>query len=205
MLSRKAQRRGSIHQVLSAAKHLFGTVGFAKTTVKDIAATAGLSVGTVMSVGDKNALLVAVFDNQIAEIHRDRPDPSPISEARCADRLAALFTPFAELFTQQPELSRTYAAILISGHHSSRVFSELAATLTAEIAAELRRCRQLPMAEDERVQDARAKAIYLAYLGLLFTWPPALDRDTSALIATLHELSASLLHSCCPAVEAIRE
>ncbi|MBP6684919.1 MAG: TetR/AcrR family transcriptional regulator, partial [Leucobacter sp.] len=130
MRSRQLQRRTSVAQVLDAAERLFATFGFADTTVKDIAAAAGLSVGTVMSVGDKNALLVSVFDNRIAKIHNARPVDTTARAAPCAERLTLLFRPFAELFTQQPKLSRSYASILVSGQHSSRVFSELAGTLT---------------------------------------------------------------------------
>lgn len=200
MLSRRLQRRTSVAQVLDAAERLFATFGFADTTVKDIAVAAGLSVGTVMSVGDKNALLVSVFDGHIAKIHTARPVEAATSAIPCAERLTILFEPFAELFTQQPALSRSYASILVSGQHSSRVFSELADTLTGEITEELARCDRAGGATDATLQTARARAIYLAYLGLLFTWPPELDMDTDALVTALQRLSESHLHTCrCPA------
>ncbi|GAA1316693.1 TetR/AcrR family transcriptional regulator [Leucobacter albus] len=196
MRTRQLQRRTSVAQVLDAAERLFATFGFVDTTVKDIAAAAGLSVGTVMSVGDKNALLVSVFDDRIAKIHSARPAVTTAQTAPCAERLTLLFTPFAELFTRQPELSRSYASILVSGQHSSRVFSELAATLTDEIAAELDRCSRACGVADATLEATRARAIYLAYLGLLFTWPPELDADTGALLTALQQLSESQLPTC---------
>ena len=49
-------------RVVDAAARLFVEEGFAGTSIRGIAKAAGVSVGTVMSVGDKSALLVRVFD-----------------------------------------------------------------------------------------------------------------------------------------------
>ncbi|QRX90089.1 TetR family transcriptional regulator [Streptomyces noursei] len=60
--------------MLSAAERLFRDQGFGATTVRQIATDAAVSTGTVMSVGDKDALLVAIFDSWIDAVHRARTD-----------------------------------------------------------------------------------------------------------------------------------
>lgn len=58
--------------MLASTQHLFATNGFAATTVRQIAADAQVSVGTVMAVGAEEALLVTSFDTWIAAVHHAR-------------------------------------------------------------------------------------------------------------------------------------
>nr|WP_237536400.1 TetR/AcrR family transcriptional regulator [Streptomyces sp. SID5785] len=150
---------------MAAAAALFGEHGFASTTVRDIAAEAGVSVGTVMAVGDKAAILVELFDRRIAALHSARAGrpPRPTSGARPADDVLALFAPFVEAFTADAELARHYAAALVSGRHRAGVFDELAGVLRREIADVLTG-HGFPPARAERA----ATAVHLAYLGTLF-------------------------------------
>lgn len=168
--TRDALRRNTQTKVLAAAATLFRARGFEPTTVRDIALEAKVSIGTVMSVGDKNALLVTIFDDGIEQLHvrraQDPPAPRQILNLPCADRVFGLLQPFVQLFAEQTELARSYASILVAGKHASKVFTELAVVLKDEIAANVAvqngGCATDPW--------CRAEAVYLAYLGLLFTW-----------------------------------
>lgn len=211
MSTRQAQREDTVERVLSAAERAFSTNGFAGTTVRDIATESGLSVGTVMSVGEKDALLIATMDNRIAALHDARasiadldaggtasnasnagaPGTDPFD---CVSRATGLFAPFAELFTTRPELARAYASILVSGRHTSVVFTDLAATLVGEIAEALILCEHRPRRAGGERALAEARGIYLAYLGLLFTWPAADETRTTELLAALQRVLEPLMH-----------
>lgn len=155
---------------MTAAEVLFLENGFKSTTVRQIAEEAGVSIGTVMAEGGKEALLVSVFDDWISAVHdnhtfpRNRPGPlEPGIEA--AEAIAALVSPFIELFAGNMPLAREYGAILLRGSHGSGIFRSLAATLKTEFTSVM---------EQHGVPSSHAtdtaSAIYFAYLGVLLTW-----------------------------------
>ncbi|MGO1802910.1 MAG: TetR/AcrR family transcriptional regulator [Microbacteriaceae bacterium] len=177
-------------RVLDAASQLFQERGFAPTTVRDIAETAGVSAGTVMTVGDKNALLVTVFDSLVAAEHAQRAgiDLQSTAIGACVDRLSALVQPFVVLFTGSPDLARSYASILISGTHSSSLFTDLAAQLIDEFATAItmRGC------SSQADAPTKAKALYAAYVGTLFTWSALGSVELSSLTESLRTTFAAI-------------
>ncbi|MFG3255426.1 TetR/AcrR family transcriptional regulator [Streptomyces sp. NPDC048172] len=175
--SRGAKREATRDRVLLAAERLFRDQGFGATTVRQIAAEAEVSTGTVMSAGDKDALLVAIFDSWIDAVHRARahengdtsasaspPAPPPLSPDAAVDAVMDLVAPFVQYFARDEDLSRQYAAVIVRGTHESAIFQELARSLTAEFTGVLARAG---LAGDDRERGARA--VYYAYLGVLMT------------------------------------
>lgn len=170
MTSREDARLATEGRVTESAEKLFLRDGFRATTVRDIAVDAGVSVGSVMKVGDKSALLVSIFDRSIARMHQDQATPEVRQSAHLEseplmDRLYAALGPFLEIFASQMELAREYAAALVSGTHQSVVFEELAVVLIGEIETILRQGGL----EEQRIHDA-SRTVYLSYLGTLFYW-----------------------------------
>lgn len=165
-MKRDERKQETAAKVLRTAGRLFREKGFAGTTVRDIAAACDVSVGTVISVGDKETLLIASFDQLIAAIHTDRAHFNPARDGRCAEQVASLFDPFVDVFADQPVLARTYGAVLVASETDSVVFSELAHTLIREIEATLLHSSR---AGAETI-PALAQGIYYAYIGCLFTW-----------------------------------
>jgi len=175
--------------VLHHADACFRELGFDAATIKIIAERAGVSVGSVMSVGDKQALLVASFDRAIAERHdQQATDLQAIGAENdtedLAERLAALVTPFITLFATDPVLSRRYAAILVSGAHESELFKSLATTLKLTFASVLHANNVVSAAAQNPLTPRPnraatppassratqlADALYYAYLGVLFS------------------------------------
>jgi hypothetical protein len=108
-------------------------------------------------------------------------------------RLGVLVQPFVAMFTGSPELARSYASILVSGTHSSSLFTELAARLVEEFATAITQHECTSQAD----APAKAKALYSSYVGTLFTWsalgfddPPGLTnslRTSFAAICTCKE------------------
>ncbi|MFC1473835.1 TetR/AcrR family transcriptional regulator [Rhodococcus qingshengii] len=167
--SRAERRANTRARVLVAAEQLFRDTGFDATTIRDIAALAQVSTGTVMAVGDKDSLLVTVYDEWISAVHRERqPDltdnAGPLAAADAPHAILNLFTPFVQHFARDPALSRAYAAIIVSGRVESQIFKQLRHALITEIEATLVRAGLV----HERAERG-AHVIYFGYLGLLMS------------------------------------
>ncbi|MFG2881793.1 TetR/AcrR family transcriptional regulator [Streptomyces sp. NPDC048297] len=167
--SRPERREATRQKVLATAERLFRDHGFGATTVRRIAAEAGVSTGSVMAVGDKDALLVAIFDGWIDAVHRARVDElraasAPLAAGAAVGAIMALFEPFIQYFALDEELSRQYAAIIVRGAHDSAIFQNLALSLIAEITEVLTRTG-LGGVDAER----GARVAYFSYLGILMT------------------------------------
>jgi len=164
--SRAEQKDATRRKVLDTAEHLFREHGFASTTVRQIAAEAGVSSGSVMAVGDKATLLVEVVDRWIGAVHRDRRGGSSSSRRlgskAAADEVVALLEPFLNYFMLDLALAREYAAVLVRGEHASIVFTDLARALVDELAAVLARTGRGAAAAERG-----ARALYYLYLGVL--------------------------------------
>ncbi|WP_319447737.1 MULTISPECIES: TetR/AcrR family transcriptional regulator [unclassified Mycobacterium] len=168
MFSERVQSRADAkadtrQRVLAAADRLFREQGFAATTVRRIAAEASVSVGTVMGVGDKDGLLIAIVDHWIAAVHaaRDRnARVPPLTKTEAAERLIATVEPFVAYFQSDRDLYREYAAVVARGRHRSRTFTELADELVADFERIFR-------AAGHANSAAAARTLYLAYIGVL--------------------------------------
>ncbi|WP_280341157.1 TetR/AcrR family transcriptional regulator [Nocardia neocaledoniensis] len=163
--SRSAQQAATRQKVWAAAERLFRAQGFKATTIRQIAAEANVSTGTVMAVGEKDALLVALFDNWITAVHTSRQAVLTSSTAAATtEDVLKLFEPFVGHFAVDAELAREYLSILVRGNHESVIFRDLALALLSELETVLARSA-LPSSQ----VGAGARTIYLAYLGLLMT------------------------------------
>ncbi len=190
--TREQARQVTQRRVLDAAVRLFQERGFVATTIRDIAEASRASVGTVMAAGDKNDLLVRVFDTMIAAGHGQRgagaTPGAPGSGPGCAERIVALLKPFVDLFTSRQDLARTYASILASGSHRSSLFTTLAAQLVDEMQAAVTQYGCTPAKDAE----ATAKALYFAYVGNLFVWSARGVADPIELTGSLRATFAAI-------------
>lgn len=133
-----------------------------------------------MAVGDKDALLVAIFDGWIAGVHRHRSGnrdfagPS-LTSAAAVQEVVDLLHPFITYFELDRALSREYAAIVVRGVHESAIFQDIALALMTELEAVLARTG---LTRAEANQGSRV--LYFAYLGvLMFTGNSAIDDPTA--------------------------
>ncbi len=175
-------------RVIDAAQRLFAERGFRATTVRDIAAEAGVSVGSVMAVGDKDALLLAAFDRWIGAVHEARAAgliPPPQSTDPVV-RIGELIAPFLALFDANLPLAREYGAVLARGTHRTEVFGSLALSLTAEFTGVLAGAGLGDEAE------SAGRTVYLAYLGLLLA-SAALGTDLAGVRTQLDEVVTVLV------------
>ncbi|MCF8569587.1 TetR family transcriptional regulator [Gordonia sp. HY002] len=186
---RAGQRDQTRERVVECAQRLFAERGFAATTVRQIAAEAGVSVGTVMGVGDKDALLLAAFDGWIGAVHNARDVPARVSPgADPVTRIGDAVAPFLDLFDADMSLAREYGAVLARGGAATEVFGELAIALHYDFAA--------VFADAGLGEDAprAARAVYFAYLGLVMT-SAVTGSDAASIRNELESVAAVILRS----------
>ena len=192
MISRRELSRRATHErVLAEAHRIFVERGFDATTIREVAESSGVSVGTVMAVGDKPSLLVRVFDGLIQSeqdgaFSRAKQRPAGRTTASSAEQLLGLVTPFVTLFVSQQALARTYASILATGNHSSSLFTELAGPLVEEMRVVIERSG----CANADSSPALARTAYAAYVGILFTWSARASDDQQGLTDSLREAFA---------------
>lgn len=190
--TREHLKQATQQRIIDVAGHLFREHGFAETTIREIAEASGVSVGRVMVVGDKNDLLIHVFDEMIAAEHVKRADAivqtTAAASSTCSDRLVALVGPFVTLFTANPVLARCYASILVSGTHESILFTELAARLDEEFRAAI----ALHGCTASAAAAPKARALYFAYIGTLLTWSARNSSDPAELLSNLGATFATI-------------
>lgn len=183
--TREHLKQATQQRIIDTAGHLFRECGFAETTIREIAEASDVSVGRVMVVGDKNDLLIHVFDEMIAAEHAKRVDSivqaNAAARSTCSARLLSLVGPFVTLFTANPALARCYASILVSGTHESILFTELAARLNEEFRAAI----TLHGCTTPVAAEPKARALYFAYIGTLLTWSARNSSEPAELLSNL--------------------
>lgn len=192
--SRVAKREATRRKVLSSAEKLFREQGFGASTIRQIATDAEVSTGTVMSVGDKDTLLIAIFDTWIATVHHNREgqheqgEVTALSPTAAVEQVMNLVEPFITYFALDLDLSREYAAVIVRGTHDSDVFRALARALLTELESLLARTQLTATAA-----GGGARTTYFAYLGILMTvGNGALDQQ--AAIAQFQEVVRFVVH-----------
>ena len=188
---RSGKRRQTEERIIAAAADLFLEHGCRATTVRGIAKAAEVSIGRVMSVGDKDEILVRCFDRWIGQLQDGTHSPPPLRRAdrpRTASavqhRLLEIFLPFLEFFAAHEDLSRDCAAAMMRVRGDPEVFSALAADLQARLSQSL---TAIGISEN----DARASAagLYDAYLGILFRWAATTMTLTEAIDSLLEVIA----------------
>jgi len=120
----RAQRQQRVH---SAAWELFGTRGYDATSVRDIAAAAGVSVGTVANIGDKAMLFLDVMEeNAFALVGGalERLSGEPVGTSlTLAAEIWGVFQPSLTWIVDNPELTRAYliSYLRAGGGHATSV------------------------------------------------------------------------------------
>lgn len=94
---RDAQASHTRERVLDAATELFSTAGYLRTTMRQVADAAGVSVETVYAQGSKQALLLASVDRALAGDSEPVPliERAPVVEALARPSAPAVLHAFA--------------------------------------------------------------------------------------------------------------
>lgn len=161
---RAAQKQRTATRIVEAAAQLFTEHGFQSTTVRQVAAQAGVSVGAVMAVGDKESLLSLVYDRAIAD--RIPPPPAPAGAGAAApsavEYLSHYFDPFLGLFAENDDLARAYFRTLARGKDENAALGALRTLTEDNLTAAL-----VNAGAPEAQARLGAQVMFSSYLGEL--------------------------------------
>jgi AcrR family transcriptional regulator len=185
-------RQATQQKVLCAAGKLFLRKGFTGTTIRDIAEESDVSVGTVMSTGDKTGLLVQIFDEMIEAEHEGLQVSTIIADNNgdLVECLMAITRPFTSMIRQRRELAQAYASTLVLGNHSSAAFTSLADILKNKIREVLVGLK----IESQATADASSQAIFALFMGVVFQWLSDGDESGEDLDADLRAVFVTAQH-----------
>ncbi|WP_163340206.1 TetR/AcrR family transcriptional regulator [Desulfopila sp. IMCC35008] len=106
--TREEKKRKTKKAILSAAVELFGKYGFEKTSIAQLARTAGVGKGTVYSYfKTKQDILQAFCDDELEFIHERLTSESDTSK-NILDQMVTIFLAEFTYVTRNPEFGRIY-------------------------------------------------------------------------------------------------
>lgn len=108
MVTRAESKAESSRRVVAAAGELFTRQGYAATTVPQIAAVAGVSVGTVASVGSKDALFLRVWEEASTAASLDLLAGTRRASGSVTERVWSYFDILVESSIAMPDGLRDY-------------------------------------------------------------------------------------------------
>lgn len=164
------QRTGRVRQ---AAWELFSTQGFEHTTVRQIAVTAEVSVGTVINNGDKGALLIQLFEEALSRRITEAEVTTQPPTASLADDVWSRFSLFFDFYATVPDLSRAYLRELLSDRPRPTGGFDLADVFMGQLTRLLDAAR--PGSSGAAPLASTLFAIYLATLVGWLSGPHPLD------------------------------
>lgn len=160
--ARSERKRRTRAAVLRSARALFAERGFEGTTIRDVAARAGVAVGTVfLHCPDKGALLAATLDDQIERTLTRAWSSLPEGDVR--RRLRHVVGALYRMYARSPALSRVLIkeSLFSAGDEVSR--ARLDAFLRG-VAGMLAASGELRTGADA---DVAARAVFAAYFAVL--------------------------------------
>ena len=110
---RERNKREKLERLCGAARELFSTQGFHETTIRQIAARAGIGVGTVfLYVKDKEGLLELLFSEAILAVQEEAFASLPQSRS-LLDEMVYIFSAFYRYYAKDRALSRLFIKELL--------------------------------------------------------------------------------------------
>jgi AcrR family transcriptional regulator len=116
--------------ILRNAYTLFGEKGYAKATMRELAAKAGVGLGTIFQhFPDKPSLLAAAYQEDLGKIIQKAFEDLP--ETGLKEQLLHITRRIYEFYAADPEFSRTLVkeALFLGGEHGAALDSQLTAFL----------------------------------------------------------------------------
>ena len=105
---REQKKRRTKKAILAAAVELFSIHGFEKTSISQLAKTAGVGKGTVYGYfKNKQDLLLAFCEDELEYIH-EQLDSRPTVDAPILEQLLTVYLAEFEYVTRHPEFGRLY-------------------------------------------------------------------------------------------------
>jgi AcrR family transcriptional regulator len=179
--------------ILDTALRLFREQSYDRTTMRAIAAAAGVSVGNAYYYFSGKEELVQAFYAQIQEEHRARAAPALAGSADVTSRLRGVLHAGIDVMEPYHEFAATFIKLAVDPDSPSSPFSAQSAASRAAAVALFREV--LTGASPQVPADLRAELpelLWLAHLGVTLFWVH--DRSPGqARTRTLIDTSASVI------------
>lgn len=192
---RQERGRARVAQILDAAEAIFGAQGYDAATTNQIAAHAGVPIGSLYQFfPNKEALFHAVAERYRAEANAAlgaalTPESAALPPDALAERLLGTMVAFGAAHI-------SFTRIVLQAGANDRLATAAAGILddaSAQLAAVLA-VRHPTLAEDERLRAARvAFTAVLALLGLVTVEKARSPADSKALLTETQALLAAYL------------
>lgn len=121
---RETSKLETRQQIRLAAKDVFGSLGFEKATIRDIAAAAGVGLGTVMLYAqDKRDLVLLMYNDEIA-LSLSRAEKTIDDQSTTTDNLFRFLGTFYRDYRRNVLLARAYLQLSFypDGMNTSRLY-----------------------------------------------------------------------------------
>jgi AcrR family transcriptional regulator len=175
MGQRERNKIDKLRRIKEATQHLFVTKGFDETTTREIAAAAGVGLGTVFTYAENKRDLLFLIANDDLETAMSKARESLAPGKTLVETLVGLFRPFYSFFAQQPALSRLMLREMLfydTGVQSAR-FRTTRENLLALIREAVRRARADGSVTSRRKDTDIAWVIFCIYQVDLRRWVEA--------------------------------
>jgi len=184
---RERNKAAKLEKISRAARRLFIRRGYDATTLREIAAQAGVGLGTLFSYApDKRDLLFLIINDDIEAMNEAAFAAAPAG-APLLERLVAIFSGFFAFFGKQPNLSRIVLKELTfySAGPQARRFQQGRALVLEQLAKVVRAAQQ--SGEISCAEDAGeiAGTIFSIYAGEIRQWLGAPKPDLDAGLVAL--------------------
>ena len=163
-------------RILDSTLSLLATKGFQETTTREIAARAGVAVGTIfLYAHDKLDLFLMSITEDLDKL-TDAAFMEVAENADLVDQLATFFRPRFEFWARWPELSRVATREMAASHSPEAASPELARGLRRrahtllKIEEMLRRERERGRLQQKADIGGIARIVLYVYLGELRFW-----------------------------------
>lgn len=158
-------------RIVEAALRLFEERGYERTTMRAVAAEAGVSLGNAYYYFTSKEQLVQGFYDRMQRLHREEAEVRLSGATVFAYRLLATVESFVDVARPYHPFAGTFFTVAARPDNPLSPFSSESAAARAamvELLADV--VRGSDLTADERLRDELPELLWLAHLGLVLFW-----------------------------------
>lgn len=158
-------------RIVEAALRLFEERGYERTTMRAVAAEAGVSLGSAYYYFDSKEHLVQGFYDRVQALHREETDRRLAGRTAFGDRLLATLEAFVDVARPYHPFADKFFAVASQPTSPLSPFSEeSAAAREASIAIMADVVAGSELKADARLLDELPELLWLGHMGLVLFW-----------------------------------
>ena len=175
---RQRQKTETYQLILKAARYLFETEGYTKTTIRKIATHAGIALGTIYKhFKQKSTVMAAAFCEDIGSVLDDSIQKMP-KEAGVREKLLFLADGFISFYAENQKLAGTYLryAAFVSWEETMEL-DERTLNYVVSLVEEAKKRGEIQQDIDSFLLSFSFLSNYFMAVGTVFLRHPNFDRE----------------------------